>query len=213
MRLTFRYDLPDPPEAAEAAAIAGHALGVLSRHRIAIAVVIGYGPGPLVTPLADAIREASSRSGVGLRDVLRVDEGRYWSYICRESSCCPAEGVPLDASNHPAAQAMTAAGVTVLPGREALAATLAPVTGPDAEVMAWATRRARLLHGRADPPGDQRGPASLGGPAADDSRGRRCLLRRSAGRLTISSAQGRVQPGPARPFRQLPMMKGLLDGQ
>jgi hypothetical protein len=50
--------------------------------------------------------------------------------------------VPLDTTNHPAAQAMTAAGAEVLPDREALAATLAPVAGPDAEAMARATRRA-----------------------------------------------------------------------
>ncbi len=142
VRLAFRYDLPDPPEATEAAAIAEHALGVLARHRITIAVVIGYGPGPLVTPLADAVREASSRTGVTLRDVLRVQDGRYWSYVCRDPSCCPADGVPVGTTAHPAAQAMAAAGAEVLPDREALAATLAPVTGPDAEVMARATRRA-----------------------------------------------------------------------
>jgi hypothetical protein len=141
VRLTFRYDLPDPPEALEAAAIAEHAVGVLRRHRIAIAVVIGYGPGPLVTPLADALREAS-RTGLTLRDVLRVQDGRYWSYICRDPSCCAAEGAPLDPTEHAAAQAMTAAGAEVLPDREALAATLAHVTGSDAEVMARATRRA-----------------------------------------------------------------------
>lgn len=142
VKLTFRYDLPDPPDPAEAEAIAEHALGVLARHRIAIAVVIGYGPGPLVTPLADAVCSASSRTGVSLRDVLRVQEGRYWSYICHDPFCCPADGVTVDATNHPAVQAMTAAGAEVLPDREALVATLSPVTGIDAVAMAWATRRA-----------------------------------------------------------------------
>ena len=54
MRVTFRYDLPDPPDPAEAAAIVEHAIGVLSRQQVTLAVVIGYGPGPLVTPLASA---------------------------------------------------------------------------------------------------------------------------------------------------------------
>jgi len=142
VKLAFRYDLPDPPDPAGAGAIAGHAFGVLARHRIAFAVVIGYGPGPLVTPLADAVRAASARTGVSLRDVLRVQEGRYWSYLCGDPSCCPVGGVPVHAADHPAVQAMTAAGAQALPGREALAATLAPVTGPDAWAMARATRRA-----------------------------------------------------------------------
>jgi hypothetical protein len=139
VQLAFRYDLPDTPDVAD---IASHAFSVLGRHRVAIAVVIGYGPGLLVTPLADAVREASSHTSVLLRDVLRVHEGRYWSYICPDPSCCPSEGVPLDTTNDPAAQAMTAAGAQALPDRQALAATLAPVTGPDAKTMTRATRRA-----------------------------------------------------------------------
>ena len=142
LQLAFRYDLPDAPDLAGAADIAGHAVGVLGRHRVTIAVVIGYGPGPLVTPLADAVREALSHTSVLLHDVLRVQDGRYWSYICPDPSCCPADGVPLDTTNDPAAQAMTAAGAEALPDRQALAATLAPVTGSDAATMARATRRA-----------------------------------------------------------------------
>ena len=46
-----------------------------------------------------------------------------------EPSCCPPEGVPFDATAHPAAAAMAAAGHHVLAGRDALAATIAPVTG------------------------------------------------------------------------------------
>jgi Domain of unknown function (DUF4192) len=141
VRVTFRYDLPDPPDPTEAAAIVEHAIGVLSRQQVTLAVVIGYGPGPLVTPLADAVRQAAPGAGVALHDVLRVHEGRFWSYICRDPSCCPAEGVPVDASD-PAARALAAAGLSVLPDRAALAATLAPVTGPDAEAMVRSTRRA-----------------------------------------------------------------------
>ena len=55
--------------------IAAHAVSVLASQQFTTAVVIGYGPGPLVTPLADAIREAITGTGLELRDVLRV-EGR-----------------------------------------------------------------------------------------------------------------------------------------
>src|SRR5262249_53426849 len=45
-------------------------------------------------------------------------------------------------SSHPASAALTAAGLPVLPGRDAVAATIAPVTGAAAEAMQDATRRA-----------------------------------------------------------------------
>jgi hypothetical protein len=80
-----------------------------------------------------------------VHDILRADEGRYWSYLCREPSCCPAEGVPFDGSSHPAGLAMAAAGGPVLAGRDELAATIAPVTGTLAEVMERQTRRAERI--------------------------------------------------------------------
>ena len=61
VQVAFRYDLPDPPDAGIAAEIAAHATAVLARQHVTIAVVVGYGPGPLVTPLADAIRAGCAR--------------------------------------------------------------------------------------------------------------------------------------------------------
>ena len=158
---TFRYDLPDPPDAAAAAEIAAHAASILSRQHMPVAIVVGYGPGPLVTPVADAIRAAAYRAGLELRDVLRVHEGRYWSYTCRNPACCPAEGVPLNPDAYPAADVAAAMGRPVLPGRTALAATLAPLTGPEAEAMREATLRAERIAGRLTTPG---GPGALDGP-------------------------------------------------
>jgi len=92
---------------------------------------------------------------------LRVQDGRYWSYICREPSCCPPEGVPFDAAAHPAAKAMAAVGKPLLPSRDALAATIAPLTGSAAAAMAqetqYAERIAAKLFTRA-------GPEALDGP-------------------------------------------------
>jgi Domain of unknown function (DUF4192) len=161
VQVAFRYDLPNPPDEGAAAAIAGHAVAVLAREHVAIAVVVGYGPGPQVTPLADAIRQAVPGAGVELRDVLRVHEGRYWSYLCREPSCCPAEGVPFDATGHPVAKLLSSMGQPVLPGRAALAATIAPLTGPEADAMAEATRRAERAASRLITRG---GPHALDGP-------------------------------------------------
>ncbi len=142
VRVTLRYDLPDPPEAGLAADIAGHAAGVISSQQLPAATAVGYGPEPLVPPVVDAVRDAAQRAGIDLRDVLRVQDGRYWSYRCGEEACCPAAGVPFDATAHPAAADMAAAGKQVLAGRAAVAARVAPVGGIAAESMRQAARRA-----------------------------------------------------------------------
>ena len=128
VRLAFRYDLPDPPEPRLSAEIAAHASAVLGRQRIAAAVVIGYGTGRLVTPVADVLGKVLRDAGIGLRDLLRVEDGRYWSYLCRDPRCCPAEGVPFAAGTHPAAIALSDAGLAVLPDRASLARTIAPMS-------------------------------------------------------------------------------------
>jgi Domain of unknown function (DUF4192) len=76
VHLTLRFDLPDPPDAAAASDIAQHAVTVLTSQRQAMAVVVGYGPGHLVTPIADLIRDQARQAGLELRDVLRVQDGR-----------------------------------------------------------------------------------------------------------------------------------------
>ncbi|MBV9095173.1 MAG: DUF4192 domain-containing protein [Streptosporangiaceae bacterium] len=142
IQVTLRYDLPDPPEADLAAGIAAHAIGVLGAQRLPAAVAAGYGPEALVTPVADALRDAASAAGIELLDVLRADGGRYWSYLCGNQACCPAGGVPFDPGAHPAAAAMARAGTPVLAGRAAVAARIAPLGGTAAESMRQATRRA-----------------------------------------------------------------------
>ena len=142
VRVTLRYDLPDPPEADLVADIAGHAAGVISSQQLTAAIAVGYGPEPLVTPVAGAVRDAAQRAGIDLHDFLRVEDGRYWSYRCGDEACCPAAGVPFDAAAHPVAAGMAAAGKQVLAGRAAVAARVAPVGGSAAESMRQATRRA-----------------------------------------------------------------------
>lgn len=158
VKIAFRYDLPNPPAADAAAQIAAHATGVLARQHLTAAVVAGYGPGPLVT---DAIRDAAARAGIELRDVLRVHDGRYWSYLCSEPSCCPADGVPFDAAGHPAAAVLADAGLPVMASRSALAATIAPLTGPAADAMRAATQRAERVAGRLT---TRAGQQALDGP-------------------------------------------------
>ncbi len=145
--VTFRYDLPDPPGPAQASEIAGHAAGVLAGQGIGTVIIVGYGPGRLVTPLADLLRSVLPAGGVTICELLRAESGRYWSYLCTEPACCPADGVPFDPAAHPAGQAMAAAGLAALPSRAALAATLAP-RPEEGQPMRAATDRALARAGR-----------------------------------------------------------------
>jgi uncharacterized protein DUF4192 len=142
IELGFRYDLPDPPDATVARQIAGHATAVLAHRKISMVIGIGYGPGRLVTPVMDGFAAAARRGGLEVRELLRAEDGRYWSYLCRNLACCPAEGVPFDVRSHPAAAAMSAAGLAAYPDRAALARTIAPLAGRRAQVRDEAVGRA-----------------------------------------------------------------------
>ena len=110
VRLTLRYDVPDPRRPAVAAALAAHAVGVLAAQGVSTAVAVGYGSDTAVSPVAAALRERAAESGITLTEVLRAEGQRYWSYVCTEPSCCPPEGTPYDVAGHPAARALAAAG-------------------------------------------------------------------------------------------------------
>jgi hypothetical protein len=49
VKVTLRYDLPDPPDTALASDIAAHAAGVIGSQQMTTAVAVGYGHEPLVT--------------------------------------------------------------------------------------------------------------------------------------------------------------------
>jgi hypothetical protein len=171
--LAFRYDLPDPPDAARSRDIAEHAAAVLRKRRIRTAIAAGYGDGTLVTPVAEQVRTGLRGAGIALRDLLRVQDGRYWSYVCTDPGCCPPDGVPFDVSAHPAAAAMTAAGMAARPDRASLGASLAPLTGRAAESMREATDRAELRAGKLIASSGAQGSASSGaqGSASSGAQG------------------------------------------
>jgi hypothetical protein len=145
VRVTLRYDLPDPPDVRVAGAIARHAASVLAAQGIESAVAVGYGPAELVTPVAEALQKQAPRAGISVTELLRAQNKRYWSYVCAEPGCCPPEGTPFEGTDHAAARAMAGAAggaSRVLSSRAELAATVAPVDGDVAEVMHRATRKA-----------------------------------------------------------------------
>jgi Domain of unknown function (DUF4192) len=205
VRLTLRYDLPDPGDPGAAAALAGHAVGVLAAQGVAVAVAVGYGSDEAVAPVVAALRECAAAAGITLAEVLRAVDGRYWSYVCADPACCPPEGTPFDQASHPAARELTGAGGRVLAGRDELAATLAAAGGRQGAAMQRATARSRARLARCVSRLDQadmrvsasRLTATLGQLAVSDAI-RRCrdgelVGTEDAAWLTIALGQLRVR--------------------
>lgn len=142
VRVTLRYDVPDPRAPRVAAALARHAIGVLTAQGVTSAVAVGYGTDAAVSPVAAVLRERAAEAGIALTELLRVEDQRYWSYVCGDPSCCPPEGTPFDVTGHPASRALAAAGGQVLAGRDELAATVAAADGRLGATMRRATARA-----------------------------------------------------------------------
>jgi Domain of unknown function (DUF4192) len=138
--VTLRYDLPEPGDDSTVSDIAFHAAAILAAQHLSAVAAVGYGPGDRVTPAADTFRSQLAEAGITVQEFLRAEDQRYWSYLCTTPGCCPAEGTAYDTAG-PVAEAMLADG-PVLASREELAATIASVTGKDAEAMHTATRQA-----------------------------------------------------------------------
>ncbi|MFG1698949.1 DUF4192 domain-containing protein [Nonomuraea sp. NPDC049309] len=135
-KMVARWGLPFPPGTLNAMA------AIIDREAITDLVIVGYGPGDLVTPAVDEARNLAVATGVHVGEALRAHEGRYWSYICDVPTCCPAEGTPFDLTTSPIAAQATVHGLVALPNREALERTVAPVTGPERMAMRKATSKA-----------------------------------------------------------------------
>jgi hypothetical protein len=142
VRVLMRWELPDPPSPVLAVLYAGDAVKALAAGGCAGAAAIGFGPGWLVAPQVAQLGRAVTSAGLRLRAALRAEGGRYWCCLCRDPGCCPAEGTPYSPAGDPAAAACEAAGVVVAPGREMLAASIAPARGEQAEAVEAAVRGA-----------------------------------------------------------------------
>ena len=145
------YDPGDPDGAARAV---GAVVALLGRQQCQGAAAVGYGPDERVTPFFGLLREQAARIGIELTELLRAEDGRYWSCACANPACCPPGGSPYDDIPDPALAALLPEGVpAVLPGREALAGLVAPCGGDEARSVARAVRaageRAARLTGRA----------------------------------------------------------------
>ena len=124
-----------------------HLAAIMITHHATGALLVGYGD---AEPVCTAVRIATAAlSAVRLpvHDAQRVADGRIFSLVCANPTCCPPNGTPFDPGSNIAAASAVAAGLVALPDRDALARQLAPTTGPARAAFAAATRAAvqRLL--------------------------------------------------------------------
>jgi hypothetical protein len=105
-------------------------------------VLAGYGPAEQVDLAVSAATVALRAAGVPIREAVRVADGRFWRLGCDDPDACPPEGIPFDPAGSTVAATAVYAGLVALPDRDALAATLAPVTGPARDAMVAATAAA-----------------------------------------------------------------------
>ena len=140
-RLVFhlRGDLPPP---AQAAGMAVSFAELLHARKITDVLAIGYGPDSTVSPMVTALELEMKRRGIAVRELLRADGGRFWSYLCGSPLCCPPDGTPYEIATTALAASATVAGRVVLPNREAVVRTLDPPVGLALAAMRVATDRA-----------------------------------------------------------------------
>ena len=205
VRVTLRYDVPDPRQPGMAIALARHAISLLEAQGVTTAVMVGYGTDAAVSPVAAALRERASEAGIALTELLRARDGRYWSYVCSDPACCPPEGTPFDIADHPAARALSAGGGRVLADRAALAASIAAAGGPPGAAMrretkaclAEVTRCLTRLDRAGTPASAARLTAALGQIAVQDAirryRAGEQVLTEHTALLIVALSQLRVR--------------------
>jgi hypothetical protein len=140
-RLGFsvRVDLPDE---AHTPAVADQVSRALGQNPVAQVLVVAYARrAETAQPLVEEMLRRFGDNGIEVLEALRADGERWFSYTCGQQ-CCPAEGTPYDNSCHPLTVAAVMEGEVVLPDRETLERSVAPVDGSAAVAMAKAVQRA-----------------------------------------------------------------------
>ncbi|GAA4912856.1 uncharacterized protein DUF4192 [Stackebrandtia albiflava] len=145
--VTARAGLPGRDEPPDRLGITAHAL---QNNEVDGAILVGYGPADRVTRCVDWLRRLCDVNRIDLVEALRVTEGRFWSYLCEDTECCPVEGTAVPGDDSSVAAEFTLAGSQALPSRETLIRQLAPVTGRTRQAVADATRRLLELVGDGD---------------------------------------------------------------
>ncbi|HEX6077661.1 MAG TPA: DUF4192 domain-containing protein, partial [Micromonosporaceae bacterium] len=151
VRFLARADLPepgDPEPVRQLAEIAG-------RQAIEETALVGYGPPARVDAAILDLCVALEEAQLPVREALRVTDDRYWSYLCQDPACCPADGTPFQVASSPIAASAVVAGCVALPDRAALERQVEPIQGAEREAFAVATAHADRRIRKALMSGDQ----------------------------------------------------------
>lgn len=148
-RLGFqlRVDLPRPDQVEDAAT---QLVAPLLAQRPDAVILIAYlDPEPpgarsdarmAADGLVGAMRRRFTDEGVEVREAIRCDGARYWSYLCT-GSCCPVEGTPYEIESSPMLATAVYNGIEVLADRAELERRFAPVSGRRRARMEATTER------------------------------------------------------------------------
>lgn len=128
-----RLDLPAASDQAGVADLVHHVAAFVAADQGRGSVVVVYddqawdAQDPPHLSLVTTLLDELERAGVPAQDAMYVSPERYWSYVCRTTGCCPAEGCSVsEAMSSPVAAALVLAGLAPLPSREDLAARVHP---------------------------------------------------------------------------------------
>lgn len=126
--LTMRFDLPAVEHEGDLAAEVERRVRQQKASRVVVAVYTAA-PEPYAREaMVEDLRERFD--DLVVTEALLIREDRFWSYVCRNSRCCPAEGTPVDDGRESSSVQLLEVerildGQTVLPDREALERSLA----------------------------------------------------------------------------------------
>ncbi|WP_161988724.1 DUF4192 domain-containing protein [Pedococcus bigeumensis] len=167
--LIERLDLPAPEHAEEAGRVL---VGPLLRERPEAVLLVGYETAEgSSSPALDAVRGQLMEADLDVLDRLVVRDGRWYSIDCADT-CCPPEGIPVQAADTPAVAEFVGLEVSPLTGRSAITDLVAAdptlaaavgaalgergaadpgltATGPTDASLSDAARRLRALSGWA----------------------------------------------------------------
>lgn len=155
---TLRLDLPQPGDLAAAADSVAHYLGQARADQAVLLVYADRGEPAGVLPhrdLVDAVTASLAARNMPVVDALQVSGRRWWSYLCTDLLCCPAEGTALGpAGSSAVAAAATYAGLVALPSRDSVERSLGPFPpGSRAQRAALDAARGEARSRRADEAG------------------------------------------------------------
>lgn len=144
--LTLRFDLPEP---AHTELLVHEVLRRVHLQPDTTRLLLAVYDEPSLAHEACVAAIREGLDGVVLIDALRIHQGRYWSYLCEDESCCPSGGTVIPEPTGPVAQLaaeLTVRGTVQYETRDALAVALAaPPRTPAMEQLLAESRSAREL--------------------------------------------------------------------